>query len=134
VVLKDSPFHLSPVSIPNNDSTYEMFKFVTYGKKELNKRKDKGFTRRYYRCAQQDCKAHYNLTTDSSGTSHTKHNATIHNHQSSKNPHMCKEIKVKVLEYFGIGATPVIVYKKLVNEAPQPLSSAGTLSVNQLKN
>jgi hypothetical protein len=134
VVPKDSPPHLSLVNIPNNDSTYEMFKFVTYGKKELNKGKDKSSTRRYYRCVQQDCKAHYNLTTDPSGASHTKHNATSYNHQPSKNPHMCKEIKAKVLEYFGIGATPAIVHKKLVNEAPQPLSLADTPSVSQLKN
>jgi hypothetical protein len=122
------------VSIKNDDSTVVAFRFRVNGNKELKGENEKGSTRKYYKCSEKLCEAQYYVTTPANGKITTTFLPKPHNHYPPAKPRTRMVVKEKVLSHFSVGATPSVVHKQLVNDAPLPLSGADVPSLAQLKN
>jgi hypothetical protein len=122
------------VSIKNDDSTVAVFRFQVNGNKELKGENEKGSTRKYYKCSEKSCEAQYYVTTPINGKITTTFLPKPHNHYPPAKPHTRMVVKEKALSHFTVGATPSVVHKQLVNNAPLPLSGTDIPSLTQLKN
>jgi hypothetical protein len=78
--------------------------------------------------------AQYYVTTPANGNITTTFLPKPHNHYPPSKPRIRMVVKEKVLSHFSVGATPSVVHKQLVNDAPLPLSGADVPSLAQLKN
>ncbi len=126
---KSSPS--SPLSIPNNNTTFPQFRFKNNGNKKL---KTNGVvTSKYYVCCQHKCPVKYQINTMYDGTLVTKY-ANKHNHNPPANSKTRKDVKECAEAAMSAGATPGNVHKQIVNSATMPLSPADVPSLSQLKN
>ncbi len=97
---------------------------VRAARKEGKVHSNDAFPKKYYICGEKKkgaCKAKktiYSLperdVIEFKGT---------HNHPPSTNPKVDLEVKKKVMEQLSVGAKPVLIHFKLVNDAEEPITS-----------
>jgi hypothetical protein len=120
------------VCIKNNDSTVAIFHFCYDGCKHL--KTEIGVTCKYFKCQEKTCEVRYYVTTTLASKTITTYFPKSHNHYPPEKPRTRISVKEKALSHFSISATPSVVHKQFVNDAPLPLFSADAPSLSQLKN
>ncbi len=119
------------VSFKNDNSTVEMFRFRSYCRKQLKKGPQSA--RKYYKCTHPGCKAKYEITENSDGSTTTDYKAIPHQHPPPPNPRTRKDVKDNAIDKMSVGAGLSVIHKQLINNAPLPLSSANVPTMAQLK-
>jgi hypothetical protein len=121
----------------SDQSTFVQFDFVADGVKWLTKKKKPVSYRRYYACSNHkltECEAKYTVTEWPNGKTETEYESHPHNHPPPSNPHLKKDVRIRIKNMVNVGASLAAIQKKCVNEAALPLSSAEVPNMNQLKN
>lgn len=95
-----------------------------------------GSYRKYYYCSSRDsgCPAKYYVDILGNGNKNTLYQPPKHNHEPPANPRVRAEVKEAIKSQLLIGGKTSVIHRKMVNEAPLPISSADVPSLKQMYN
>jgi hypothetical protein len=122
------PPPVSTVSYPNDNDTVKKFRF----------RRDQGPEEGQWHQVHipQMCQRRVWHQVPKHGLSERTQNNTVspepHNHPPPPNPHVRPEIREKATIQLSAGASPALVHRQIMNDAPLPLSPAEAPTQRQL--
>jgi hypothetical protein len=123
------------ITVSNDEDTVVKFRFSKSGNRPIRTGNIEGLQHQHYKCTADGCEARYSEDYVKSKPDKiltcvfTKH----HNHAPPPNPKVRPQVKRQCLDLFRAGVTAAVAHKRVVNDAPLPLTPENVPSLAQVK-
>jgi len=121
--------------VSNDESTVVKFCFSKDGNRPIKTGNIEGLRRQHYKCTADGCEARYceDYVKSKPDEILTCVFTKNHNHCPPPNPKVISQVKRRCLDLFRADVTAAVAHKRVVNDAPVPLTPENVPTLSQVK-